>query len=120
MYIETSSNIHGSDNIFVSTERTDIIQNSNITFKYSGFSILDNEAKNSMGRFRIQLLLEDDTWCTRYKIPKKHRCNTLSTDWTSISLNFTIQNYGIKLIYDQIVTPNADICFSNLTITHSV
>ena len=26
-----------------------------------------------MGRFRIQLLLEDNTWATRYKIPNVHR-----------------------------------------------
>ena len=54
MYIETSSNNHGSDNSFVSFERTDIIQISNITFYYNRFSILNSEAKKSMGRFRIQ------------------------------------------------------------------
>ena len=32
MYIETSSNNHGSDNVLVSFERTDIIQISKITF----------------------------------------------------------------------------------------
>ena len=38
MYIETSSNNHGN-NVFVSFERTDIIQISNITFHYNRFSI---------------------------------------------------------------------------------
>ena len=38
MYIETSSNNHGN-NVFVSFERTDIIQISNITFYYNRFSI---------------------------------------------------------------------------------
>ena len=42
-----------------------------------------------------------------------------STDWTLVSLNFSVQNYGIKFIYDQIDTPHADMCFSNITITHS-
>ena len=39
MYIETSSNNHGHERVFVSWERTDIIQISNITFYYNRFSI---------------------------------------------------------------------------------
>ena len=35
MYIETSSNNHGHDRVFVSWERTDIIQITNITFYYN-------------------------------------------------------------------------------------
>ena len=120
MYIETSSNNHGHEKVFVSFERTDIIQISNITFYYNRFSILNNEAKKSMGRLRIQLLLEDNTWRTRYNIPKNDRYSNLSTYWILVSLNFTIQNYGIKLIFDQIGTPHADMCFSNITIPHSV
>ena len=61
MYIETSSNNHGN-NVFCSFERTDIIQISNITFYYNRFSILTNDSLKSMGRFRIQLLLEDNTF----------------------------------------------------------
>ena len=37
MYIESSSNYHGSDDVFVSWERTDIFQMSNITFYYNRF-----------------------------------------------------------------------------------
>ena len=37
-----------------------------------------------------------------------------------ISLNFTVANVGINLNYDQIDTPHADMCFSNIIITHSV
>ena len=120
MYIETSSNNHGHERVFVSWERTDIIQISNITFYYNRFSILTNNSKKSMGRFRIQLLLENNTWSTRYNIPKNDRYSDSSTQWTLINLNFTTENYGIKLIYDQIDTPHADMCFSNITITHSV
>ena len=120
MYIETSSNNHGHERVFVSWERTDIIQISNITFYYNRFSFLTNDSKKSMGRFRKELLLEDNTWSTRYNIPKNDRYNNLSTQWTSVNLNFTIENYGIRLIYDQIDTPHADMCFSNITITHSV
>ena len=120
MYIETSSSNHGHERVFVSLERTDIIQISNITFYYNRFSILTNNSKKSMSRFRIQLLLEDNTWSTRYNIPKNDRYSDSSTQWTLINLNFTVENYGIRLIYDQIDTPHADMCFSNITITHSV
>ena len=120
MYIETSSNNHGHERVFVSFERTDIIQITNITFYYNRFLILTNNFKKSMGRFRVQLLLEDNTWSTRYNIPKNDRYSNSSTQWTLVNLNFTIENYGIRLIYDQIDTPHADMCFNNITITHSV
>ena len=110
MYIETSSNNHGN-NVFVSWERTDIIQTTNITFYYIRFSILTNEDKKSMGRFRIELLLEDNTWSTRYNIPKNDRYSDSSTQWTLVTSNFTVENYGIRLVYEQIDTPHADMCF---------
>ena len=119
MYIETSSGNHGN-NVFCSFEGTDIIQITNITFYYNRFSILTNNNLKAMGRFRIQLLLEDNTWSTRYTIPKNDRYRDSSTDWTLVTLSFTVENYGIKLIYDGIDKPHADMCFSNITITHSV
>ena len=64
MYTETSSNNHRY-NVFVSFERTDVNQISNITFHYNRFSILNNDSLKSMGRFRIQILLADTTWSTR-------------------------------------------------------
>ena len=67
MYIETISGNSGSDNHFVSWERTDNIQITNITFYYYRFSSSDVNLR-SMGRFRIELLLEDNTWSTRYNI----------------------------------------------------
>ena len=73
-----------------------------------------------MGRFRIQLLLEDNIWSNQCTIAKKTQYSATSTEWTLINLDFTVENYGIKLIYDQIDTPHADMCFSNITITHSV
>ena len=119
MYTETSSNNHGL-NVFVSWERTDIIQIINITFYYNRFSILTNNSLKSMGRFRIQLFLENNTWSTQYTIAKNTQYNDNSTDLTLLNLNFTVENYGIKLTYDQIDTAHADMCFSNITITHSV
>ena len=119
MYIETSSNTHGK-NVFVSFERTEIIQISNITFSYNRFSILANDWLKSMGRFRIQLLLEDNTWSTRCNIPKNDRYSDSSTDWTKLILNFTVENYGNKLIYDEIDTAHADMCYSNILITRPV
>ena len=73
-----------------------------------------------MGTFRIQLSLSDNTWSTQYNLPKNDQNSDSSTDWTLLSLNFTIENYGVKLVYDQIDTSHADMCFSNITITHSV
>ena len=119
MYIETSSNNHGN-NVFVSFGRTDIIQITNITFYYNRFSILTNNSLKSMGRFRIQLLLQDNTWSTQYTMAKNTQYSDSPTEWSLLNLDFTTENYGIKLINDQIDTPHADMCFSNITITHSV
>ena len=119
MYRETSSSNQGN-NVFCSFERTDVIQITNITFYYNRFSILTNNNLKAMGRFRIQLLLEDNTWSTQYTLPKNDQYRDTSTDWTLVNLNFTVENYGIGLIYEQIDTAHADMCFSNITITHSV
>ena len=73
-----------------------------------------------MGSFRIQLILEDSTWNTRYNIPKNDGYSDNSTDWTIFSLNFTVETCGKKLIYDQMDTAAADICVSNITKPHSV
>ena len=64
MYIETSSNNYGHERVFVSWERTDIIQISNITFECNRFSILTNDSLKPMGRIIIQFLLQDNTWST--------------------------------------------------------
>ena len=73
-----------------------------------------------MGRFRIQILIEEKTWRTRYKIPKIDRYSSSSTQWTRLSLYFTEESRGIRLICDEIDTPHADMCFSIITTTHSV
>ena len=73
-----------------------------------------------MGRFRFLFLLDDNTWSTQYTIPKIIQYSDTSTDWSFLSLDFTVENYGIKLICDQIESAHADLCFSNITITHSV
>ena len=67
MLIETSSNNFGSIFVFVSWERTDIIQMTNITFFYNRFSTSDVNLR-AKRRFRIQLLLEDNTWSAQYTI----------------------------------------------------
>ena len=118
LYTETSSNNHGN-NVFISFERTDIFQNSNITFYYNRFSILTISIK-SMGCFRIQLLLEDNTWSTQYNITKIDRYSNSSTDWTKLSVNFTVESYVIRLVYDQKDTSHANMCFSDITLTQSV
>ena len=51
-----------------------------------------------MGRFRIQLLSENNKWITRYNIPKNDQYNESSLQWTKLSFYFTEENYGVKLI----------------------
>ena len=118
-YIETSGGNYGN-NVFVTLERTDIIQITNITFYYNRFSILTNISLKSMGRFRIQLLLEDNKWTSKYTIPKNTQYSDTSSEWILLKIDFTTQNYGIRLVYDQIESAHADMCFSDITITHSV
>ena len=81
MYLETSS-INHANYVFISFERTDFIQITHRTFYSNKFSFLTTDLLKSMGRFRIQLLLEDNTWSTRYIIPKNDRYSDTSTDWT--------------------------------------
>ena len=52
MYIEASSNNHGN-NVFVSSERTDIVQITNITIYYNRVSNSINDSLKSMGRFEF-------------------------------------------------------------------
>ena len=118
MYIETSGNNRGNFT-FVRLIRTDIIQIRNITFYYNRFSS-DDENLRAMGRFRIDLLKDNNTWETQYTIEKNSQFSITSTEWNLLNLDFTIENYGIRLIYDRIDTAHADMCFSDITITHSV
>ena len=50
-----------------------------------------------MGRFRLELLLTDNTWSTRYNMAKNDRSSNSSTDWTKLNLNFTVENYGFEV-----------------------
>ena len=104
----------------VSFEGTDVIKITNKTFSYNSFSTSKNYSLRSMGRFRLQQLLEHNTWSNRYNIPKNDRYSNLSTDWTLVSSNFTLENYGNILTYDQRDSAHADKCFSYITITHFV
>ena len=74
MYIETSGNNNNQNNngynVFVTLQRTDIIQITIITFYYNRFSSSDDNLR-AMGRFRIQLLLENDIWTTQYILSLK-------------------------------------------------
>ena len=73
-----------------------------------------------MGRFRIQLLLEDNTWNIQYTIAGNSQYSNSSAEWTLINLNFFVENFGVKFVYDRMDTAHADMCFSNKTITQSV
>ena len=121
MYIETSSNNHGTFYfVFISWGRTDIIEIANINLYYNRFSILTDDKLKNMGRFRNQLLLEDNIWTTQNTIAKNSQYTNSPTEWQSLNLDFTAENYGMKLFLNQIDTAHSDMCFSKIMITHSV
>ena len=64
----------------VSWERTDITHTSKINFYYIRFSTYDQKV-SGMGRFRIQLILEDNSRSTIYNITKKTQNSNGSTVW---------------------------------------
>ena len=70
--------------------------------------------------FRIHLWLADNTWSTRCYIPRNGRHSDTPSQWTKLSVNFTVEKFGIELFYDQLNTPHADTSLSNITITHTV
>ena len=115
MYVETSSNNH----VMVSWERTDNIHISNIKFYFKSFSTYDPNLRG-MGRFRIQIILEDDSRSTIYNVPKIYQFKNRSSQWHLLDMDVTHENYCIKFIYDQIPTAHSDMCFSNIILTHSV
>ena len=67
MFIQTNRNNFGGY-VSVSFERRDILRISNIASHCNRFSA--GNSNYSMGCFRIQRLLNDKTWSTRYNIPK--------------------------------------------------
>ena len=117
---ENSSNNHRHERVFISFERTDFIQINNITFFNNRFSIFIIDSEKSMGKCKIHLILENYTGSTQYNTPKNDRYSDTSTQCNKLSLNFTVEKNGIKLIYHQIDTPHADMCFSIIIITHSI
>ena len=102
MYIETGS-ANRENGVFESFERTDVIKISNITFSHNRYSILTNNSIKLMGGFRIQLLLADNTWSTRYNIPKNDRYSISSTQWSELSLNFSVKNMVLYFFTKSIV-----------------
>ena len=118
MYIESSGNNNG-DYTFVRLIRTDIIQIRNISFYYNRFSSSD-ESLRAMGRFRIDLLLDNNAWINKYTREKNSQFSVTSSEWNLLDLDIIEENYGIRLVYDRIDSAHADMCFSDITITHSV
>ena len=121
IYIETSANNHdgANDKVFVSFERTDIIHISKITFYYNRYSKSTPDKRN-MSKFEIQLL-RNGSWQTEYLMDKDTNFSISSTDWTLFNMDIISQpNYGIKLVYSGINTAHADMCFSDINITHSI
>ena len=117
MYIESSGN--NNSEAYVKLIRTDNIQISNISFYYNRYSSSDENLR-WMGRLSISILLDDNTWTNKYVIQENTQYSNTSSEWTLLSLDITEENYGIQIIYDRIRSPHADMCFSDITITHSV
>ena len=118
MYLESSGVNNGASTFLILT-RTDIIQITNISFYYNRFSISDENLR-AMPRFRVQILLENDEWENKYTIEKNTQYSETSTEWTFLSLDFTQENYGIRLFFDRIDSAHADMCISNISITHTL
>ena len=104
--------------VYFSFQRTDMIDISNISFNHNRYST--GSSNQSMGRIRLQLLLDDNTWSNRYNIPNYDRYSNSSTQMTLFSLIFNIEIFGIKLFYNEIDTALADLCSSIKTLTQSV
>ena len=51
---------------------------------------------------------------------EKTNYNSTWTEWNLWKLVFTKQNNGLKLVYDQLDTVLAYMCFSNIILTNSV
>ena len=117
MYIESSGN--NNKEAYVKLIRTDIIQITNISFYYNRYSSSDENLR-AMGRLSISILLDDNSWTNKYVIQDNSQYSNTSLEWTLLSLDITEENYGIQIIYDRIRSPHADMCFSNIIITHSV
>ena len=116
---ETSSGNNGNG-VFISFEQTDIFQISTIQFYYNRFSILENTSMKSMGRLKIQLLIIDNTWSTRYSIPKNDPYSNSATQWMKLSLILTVENSGFRLLFNKIDSAHSDMCFSIIILADSV
>ena len=66
------------------------------------------------------MLLRNNTWETIYTIEKNTDLTESSTEWVLLNLDKSQTNYGIKLFYDEIDTAHADMCFSNIILTHAI
>ena len=118
MYLETSG-VHNGDGTYAILTRTDIIQITNISFYYNRFSISDEDLR-AMPRFRIQILSQNNEWENKYTIEKNSQYSATSIEWSLLNLDITQENYGIRLIFDRISTSHADMCLSNISITHTL
>ena len=91
LYIETSSN-NNTASAYVILESTDVIQITNFSFYYNRYSILTNDSLKSMARFRVQLLLSDNTWSTNYQLSKNSIYSSSSTEREFVKIDFTEPN----------------------------
>ena len=72
-----------------------------------------------MGRFRIHSLIDGQLEPEDMN-DKTGNHGATTTEWTLLYLYFRHSNYGTKFVFDQIDTPDADMCFTKIMIIHSV
>ena len=68
-----------------------------------------------MGRFRSQPLSSDNSWSFRYNIPENDRCSNSSGQRKQVSSYIKIENYGIKVVYDQIHKQHDHMYFCDIS-----
>ena len=73
-----------------------------------------------MGRFRIQLFLDTNSWPTIYNIPQNNQFSSGSAQWHLFDMDITQEKYGVRFIYDQLPSVPSNMSFSNIKLTHSV
>ena len=73
-----------------------------------------------MGKLEIQLI-RNGVWQTEFTKEKDTNFSALSTNCRLVNMNIISQpNYGIKLIYSASNAAHADMCFSDIKITHNI
>ena len=73
-----------------------------------------------MAGLRTQFIIPIGHWYSKFIVAKTTNYSTISTDWNLVNIDFTEKKYGVKILYDELDSALADMCFSNNLIIPSV